>query len=1520
MKLLRLILLFVMLWADVPLAVGTEETKFILMAPSVFAVEKTETILLNILDNPKKSNFKIRLLTEENNEERELNAIVLENPDAKLHEIQLSVPTTKSYSGKLELHYDEGKNLSSELLFFTPRYSTFIETDKPFYKPGELVQFRILQTKENFLPITTPALPKVWITNPDGIKTAVWTDVERKNGLVQLDFQLISEPIKGHWTISVRHGKDERVDIQSFEVKEYVLPKFEVTVEPPRDFDLSSGNDFTWKVCAKYTFGGAVQGTVKAVFKPVKYHYGFYWRGESPENETIISQINGTLRKNDGCSEFVLTKENINKDVDGKARVSGVIFNATIEEKGTGETREVIETNYFQKATLDNTHQRQFYRPFIPFRGEFTLKKGNDDPIPHAELELTAEGEDIEGEHKIESIQTDQEGKVYFTILAGISKTEITVKAKCKNSTKNACSELSADQTIYPWVSSSNSHIEINSPHKIAKCGEKLEAEVLFTFGKNIKGSSIDFKYIVESRGNIMKTGVVTAKAEAITPPTLKNVVYKANFTSEESEISVGKFNLDLLAESRFSPELKLIVFYIREDKEIVASSRTFKIQNCFTNKVTSKFTKQSVRPGQSVTLSLGASADSLCALTAVDKAVKLLKKRDTWDAERFFLLNNVNGVKQENYVSWKYEVRKCKKEPSEKPVAPERASTASRRIRYHPRYTMEFGNAKRVFEDSRVLILSTLEHNIKPCHYGNTKEECDECPFGDLFPEVYFTFATTSMPGLAGGAVPVLESVAVPAQASGTFDADRVAVIKEEKVRSFFPETWLWKLEGVSANETKNLLLETPDSITDWVLNTVCVSNTDGVGIAPETSLRVIKPFFMDFTLPYSVKREEILHLKVSLFNQLSRELPVKLTFGSFTGGDLRGKQTFSACLGGFDKLVHTFELDTKVLGKHNISVSAGIDDSLRDCGSGESVSVSDEIIKPILIKPEGIPVEKTRSLFYCSEKKDVQQISWNLELPENIVPGSDRAEVAVIGDLLGPSMEHLDRLVQLPVGCGEQNMVLFVPNIVVLKYLNVSGSAENPRLQEEAVQNMKAGYQRELKYRHDDGSYSAFGKSDESGSMWLTAFVVKSFAQAREFIDVDQDDLKKSTDWILSHQLENGCFRQVGKLFHKAMKGGVSESPVALTAYILIALLKSKSVENDKVFENGLDCLKQSSADTELYTRVISTYALQLISERLNRPASVGNDARKALDDLIKSTTKEGDTDVYWQKDATSLGLNIEMTAYAILTLVKVGGTENLELAFNATRWVSKQRNSNGGFVSTQDTVVALEALAVFASTLPRGNVDLKITVTPEGRDSLNFEVKSANKQILQQKDLGSVPRNLQWTADGEGCGLIQVENYFACYLEYRFNFFYKFQNTVRYNLKKSSEKLDAFNVTSKVSKAKGEKCTDLELEFTLAYNLPDGASNMAVLEVELLSGYKPSTTSLDKLKNKVPTFKRWEFEEGKLQLYFDSIDSTPLSVPIIIAQKVQVENIKPAQVKLYDYYEQEWFARDVRFICSS
>lgn len=54
-----------------------------------------------------------------------------------------------------------------------------------------------------------------------------------------------------------------------------------------------------------------------------------------------------------------------------------------------------------------------------------------------------------------------------------------------------------------------------------------------------------------------------------------------------------------------------------------------------------------------------------------------------------------------------------------------------------------------------------------------------------------------------------------------------------------------------------------------------------------------------------------------------------------------------------------------------------------------------------------------------------------------------------ACLGDVMGPTLNNLDKLLRLPFGCGEQNMIHFAPNVFVLKYLQktrqLSSEVEN-------------------------------------------------------------------------------------------------------------------------------------------------------------------------------------------------------------------------------------------------------------------------------------------------------------------------------------------------------------------------------------------------------------------------------------------------------------------------------------------
>ena len=52
------------------------------------------------------------------------------------------------------------------------------------------------------------------------------------------------------------------------------------------------------------------------------------------------------------------------------------------------------------------------------------------------------------------------------------------------------------------------------------------------------------------------------------------------------------------------------------------------------------------------------------------------------------------------------------------------------------------------------------------------------------------------------------------------------------------------------------------------------------------------------------------------------------------------------------------------------------------------------------------------------------------------------------------------------------------------------------------------------------------------------LTAFVLKSFAQARSYIFVENSHITDAFTWLSQKQKENGCFQRSGSLLNNAIK----------------------------------------------------------------------------------------------------------------------------------------------------------------------------------------------------------------------------------------------------------------------------------------------------------------------------------------------------------------------------------------------
>lgn len=159
-------------------------------------------------------------------------------------------------------------------IFMIPkRYSVFIQTDKPVYKPGDEVKFRILIVDLETKPYQ---LKKLRIEVLDGLSNVVRVfdkDAlkEFENGVFVNKMDTSTDPITGAWKIRVTSNDisdvedDKSKDVvteQSFQVKEYALPRFEVIIDT--NHDVTQSERFVkLKIYANYTFGEFAAGIVK---------------------------------------------------------------------------------------------------------------------------------------------------------------------------------------------------------------------------------------------------------------------------------------------------------------------------------------------------------------------------------------------------------------------------------------------------------------------------------------------------------------------------------------------------------------------------------------------------------------------------------------------------------------------------------------------------------------------------------------------------------------------------------------------------------------------------------------------------------------------------------------------------------------------------------------------------------------------------------------------------------------------------------------------------------------------------------------------------------------------------------------------------------------------------------------------------------------------------------------------------------------------------------------------------------
>ncbi|GFO36563.1 alpha-2-macroglobulin-like protein [Plakobranchus ocellatus] len=205
------------------------------------------------------------------------------------------------------------------------------------------------------------------------------------------------------------------------------------------------------------------------------------------------------------------------------------------------------------------------------------------------------------------------------------------------------------------------------------------------------------------------------------------------------------------------------------------------------------------------------------------------------------------------------------------------------------------------------------------------------------------------------------------------------------------------------------------------------------------------------------------------------------------------------------------------------------------------------------------------------------------------------------------------------------------------------------------------------------------------------------------------------------------------------------------------------------DRTISLGIKCMNH---ELRAHKNGLDPYTLALVTLANMKYNAGSADAKFAFKTLHGKARKDG-KHMYWRRSkrhplATNTGFHraaasaeVEMTSYALMSYLHFSPVEAEKIAM----WLSRQRNSLGGFASTQDTVVALDALYQFAaSAYPRNPADLNVTLMFDSRGAqtkVEFRVSEGETNTRLQSRTAPIlflPCTMHIATSGTGCALVQ------------------------------------------------------------------------------------------------------------------------------------------------------------------
>ncbi|XP_043094012.1 complement C3 [Puntigrus tetrazona] len=1330
----------------------------------------------------------------------------------------------------------------------------FVQTDKPLYTPSSTVKYRIFSLTPDQHPFDGVSI-SVDIMNPQGI-TLDRDQFQPRRGIRTENFALPELASSGIWKLIAKYTNTPQKNFTTeFEVMEYVLPSFEVTLNSRKPFFYVNERSLTVDISAKYLFGNKVTGTAFVVFGII-------------DNEKKIS-IAASLQKvqiNDGEGEAELTRNMIKEnfpDIQQLVGKSLYISASVVTETGS----EMVEAHkrgiqiVTSPYTIHFKRTPHFFKPGMSFDVSVYVTNPDQTPSKNVEVEVNPGG--VRGQTRANGI-----AKVTVNTPGGSSKLEITAKTKDPQLRNDQQAVKKMIAQAYQPKDDSKNYLHIGIDATELQIGDQMKVNL------NLGNSHVknqDFTYMILSKGQIVQVDRFKMKGQALV-------------------------SLSLPVTKVMVPSFRFVAYYHVGSSEVVSDSVWVNMKDtCMgTLKVEVKDPTQ-YGPGDQLSLKITGDPGARVGLVAVDKGV--------------YVLNNKNRITQTKIwdVVEKHDTgctagggRNCMGVFTDAGLMFASSTAGGTNVRTNKECPVPSKRKRRA--QSLLQVTTTLAGQFsgeqKKCCVDGLKDvklgyscerrasfimDGDECiqaflrcckelkRHTDAFAENEFLLARSE-------------------------DDDFDEELGEVMVRTQFPESWLWEEIDLPPCPPNQVCAETStlrtgiflkDSITTWQITAISLSQSLGMCVADPYEIIVKKDFFIDLKVPYAAVRNEQLEIKAILHNYSNQKQKTNIRFktseGICSSASKKKKGRVTVPVGSMSSRAVPFIIIPMDLKEQWIEVEA------------YSSNRNDAIRKKLKVVPEGVLTEVQERIIEINPSKhpgSSQVVSMRSDIPRRRAPNTPASTViTVIGEEITQTIEQaisghfMGQLIVQPYGCGEQNMIHVTLPVIATHYLDSTKQWEAVGMERrnEAVKHINTGYKLELTFRKADGSYGAW--LHVPSSTWLTAYVAKVFAMASDLIVVEEHVICSALDWLATKkQLSDGTFKEHAPVYHSEMVGNVrgKDADASLTAFVLIAMQEGRKICAGANIQNSI-----KRATDYLLLRVhslTSTYAVTITSYALAHAGRLNKD-------ILKSHSTKSKDGIFWQVPGQHHH-SLEATGYAVLALVMA---KDFESAGLAVRWLGKQQSRYGGYGTTQATIMVFQAVAEYRIRVKKADINLDLEMAVQERKG---KTKIALRQSSKQRtDKFDITKSFNLTARGTGVATLSV-----------FSVFYALPEEKDYEC-------NAFDLSVQMEKESAvtyDKASDsylIKIEYIFKDKLR--SSTMSILDIGLLTGFKVDERDLSKLSSGRDKYiQSFELnkelsERGSLIIYVDKVSNKQKERIVFRMHKIsEVGMLQPAGVTMYEY----------------